>query len=110
TEYLLLHESGESVKLSGTGSGLDSGDKAHGKATTYALKYTLLYTFLTPTGKIDDADATHSEEHPAPIETKATVEAKIAAAKTKADLTKIKPLITKFGLSALATEKAGGLK
>src|SRR5690606_4653123 len=31
-------------------------------ATTYSLKYTLLYTFLTPTGKIDDADTTHSEE------------------------------------------------
>lgn len=61
TKYLLLHESGESVELSGYGHGVDSQDKGAGKATTYALKYTLLYTFLVPTGKIDDADAVHSE-------------------------------------------------
>lgn len=62
TKYLLLHESGESVELSGYGQGVDSQDKGAGKATTYALKYTLLYTFLTPTGTIDDADATHSDD------------------------------------------------
>jgi hypothetical protein len=48
TKYLLLHEKGA------------------GKATTYALKYTMLYSFLVPTGKIDDADATHSDEYEAP--------------------------------------------
>lgn len=62
TKYLLLHESGESIEISGYGHGVDSQDKAAGKATTYALKYALLYTFLVPTGKIDDADNLHSEE------------------------------------------------
>jgi len=66
TKYLLLHESGESIELSGYGHGIDSQDKGAGKATTYALKYTLLYTFLVPTGKIDDTDVTHSDELPAP--------------------------------------------
>lgn len=65
TKYLLLHESGESMELSGYGHGVDSQDKGAGKATTYALKYTLLYTFLTPTGSIDDSDNTHSDEIPA---------------------------------------------
>ena len=60
TKYLLAHESGESIELSGYGHGIDSQDKASGKATTYALKYCLLYTFLVPTGKIDDADKEHS--------------------------------------------------
>lgn len=58
TKYLLLHESGESVELTGYGHGTDTQDKSAGKATTYALKYTLLYTFLVPTGKIDDSDDT----------------------------------------------------
>jgi len=61
TKYLLLHVSGESQEISGYGHGVDSQDKAAGKATTYALKYALLYTFMTPTGKIDDSDNTHSE-------------------------------------------------
>lgn len=61
TKYLLLHESGESQVLSGYGHGVDSQDKGAGKATTYALKYALLYSFLVPTGKIDDADAHHSD-------------------------------------------------
>lgn len=56
SKYLLLHESGESIVLSGYGHGIDSQDKSAGKATTYALKYLLLYTFLVPTGKIADAD------------------------------------------------------
>ncbi len=62
TEYLLIHSSGESIKLAGYGHGVDNQDKGAGKATTYALKYALLYTFLIPTGKIDDADTTHSDE------------------------------------------------
>ena len=61
TKYLLLHESGESIEISGYGHGQDSQDKGAGKATTYALKYALLYTFLVPTGDIDDADKEHSE-------------------------------------------------
>jgi len=62
TKYLLCHESGESIELAGYGQGVDSQDKSAGKATTYALKYTLLYTFLVPTGTIDDADNTHSND------------------------------------------------
>ena len=62
TKYLLLHSSGESIELAGYGHGVDNQDKGAGKATTYALKYALLYTFLIPTGKIDDADTTHSDE------------------------------------------------
>lgn len=62
TKYLLLHESGESVELVGYGHGVDPQDKSAGKATTYALKNCLLYTFLTPVGKIDDSDTTHSND------------------------------------------------
>lgn len=62
TKYLLCHESGESIELTGYGHGTDSQDKTAGKATTYALKYALLYTFLVPTGTIDDADAHHSND------------------------------------------------
>lgn len=62
TKYMLLHESGESIELTGYGHGVDSQDKGAGKATTYALKNCLLYTFLTPVGKIDDTDNDHSEE------------------------------------------------
>jgi hypothetical protein len=63
TTYLLLHTSGESIELAGYGHGVDSQDKGAGKATTYALKYALLYSFLVPTGSIDDADSTHSDEY-----------------------------------------------
>lgn len=66
TSYILAHESGEFIEVSGYGHGVDSQDKAAGKATTYALKYLLLYLFLVPTGKIDDADAFHSDEKEAP--------------------------------------------
>lgn len=62
TKYLLLHESGQSITLSGYGHGVDSQDKSAGKATTYALKNCLLYTFLTPVGKIDDTDTKHSND------------------------------------------------
>jgi hypothetical protein len=60
TKYLLLHDSGESQVISGYGHGVDPQDKGAGKATTYALKNALLYTFLTPVGKMDDTDLTHS--------------------------------------------------
>lgn len=63
TKYLLVHESGESIELSGYGHGVDTQDKGAGKATTYALKYTLLYSFLVPTVKIDDTDKEHSDNH-----------------------------------------------
>jgi len=66
TKYMLLHESGESIELAGYGHGVDPQDKGAGKATTYALKNCLLYTFLTPVGKIDDTETTHSENIPTP--------------------------------------------
>lgn len=66
TKYLLLHSSGESIEVAGYGHGVDSQDKSAGKSSTYALKYALLYLFLVPTGKIDDADNTHSDEAPVP--------------------------------------------
>lgn len=62
TKYLLLHESGESIELSGYGHGVDAQDKGAGKATTYALKNCLLLSFLTPVGKMDDTDTTHSND------------------------------------------------
>lgn len=64
TKYLLSHTSGEWIILAGYGHGVDSQDKAAGKATTYAMKYTMLYTFAVATGRIDDPDATHSNDLP----------------------------------------------
>ena len=66
TSYMLLHESGEFIDLVGYGHGVDPQDKGAGKATTYALKNCLLYTFLTPVGKIDDTETTHSDDIPTP--------------------------------------------
>ena len=72
--YRLCHISGEWMNVVGYGHGVDSQDKAAGKATTYALKYALLYTFMIPTGKIDDADNTHSEDVPVlPKDTRKTL-------------------------------------
>jgi hypothetical protein len=64
--YLLLHTSGESIELCSYGHGVDSQDKASGKALTYSLKNCLINTFLTPVGKVDDTDATHSDSIPVP--------------------------------------------
>jgi len=64
--YTLLHESGESMNVCGYGHGVDPQDKGAGKATTYAMKNALLYTFLTPVGKIDDTETTHSNDIPTP--------------------------------------------
>ncbi len=75
TQYLLLHESGESQVIVGYGHGTDTQDKSAGKATTYALKYAMLYAFFIPTGKIDDSDNDHSNEKEVPKgkpDTKAT--------------------------------------
>lgn len=88
TTYLLCHTSGEWVELKGYGHGVDSQDKSAGKATTYALKYVLLYTFLVPTGKIDDADNTHSEDIKEPIKAQP---AKVKEPKKKELLTPIHP-------------------
>jgi hypothetical protein len=81
-KYLLLHDSGESIELVGYGHGIDTQDKGAGKATTYALKNCLLYTFLTPVGKIDDAETTHSNDLPI-AQTKEQIEAEIRVNKIK---------------------------
>jgi hypothetical protein len=95
TKYLLLHESGESLELAGLGHGVDSQDKGAGKATTYALKYTLLYTFLVPTGKIDDADNTHSDDIQAPKGLSiAEIQKKLDVCKTINELNALFPTIT----------------
>lgn len=55
-EILLVDtESGETVKLTGMGSGQDSGDKAVMKAQTAALKYAYLLSLAISTG--DDPEA-----------------------------------------------------
>ncbi len=81
-KYLLLHESGESIELCGYGHGVDNQDKGAGKATTYALKNCLLYTFLTPVGKIDDTDTTHSEDIKTPEKSQAKPKADIVELRT----------------------------
>jgi hypothetical protein len=100
TKYLLLHTSGESIELAGYGHGIDAQDKGAGKATTYALKNCLLYTFLTPVGKIDDTELTHSEAIATPPTTqpaKPAIEKKVLTndqfestqKATKAQITKV---------------------
>ena len=88
TRYLLAHESGESVELAGYGHGIDSQDKGAGKATTYAMKYALLYSFITPTGNIDDADKTHSDNIEVPKQKKPTVAKKKPVADKPKEKTK----------------------
>ncbi|KGE14573.1 ERF family protein [Sphingobacterium deserti] len=66
TKYMLMHTSGESMEIVGYGHGVDTQDKSAGKATTYALKNALLYTFLVPTGTLEDAENTHSDDHQVP--------------------------------------------
>lgn len=65
-KYMLLHISGENITIAGYGHGVDPQDKGAGKATTYAMKNALLYTFMTPVGKIDDTETTHSDDIPTP--------------------------------------------
>ena len=89
TRYMLLHESGESIEVEGYGHGVDSQDKSAGKATTYALKYALLYSFLVPTGDIDDADTTHSENSEVPKKTAKTAIEEVNKASSLNQLTAI---------------------
>ena len=51
-------ESGESVQISGIGSGQDSGDKAIMKAETAAIKYAYMLSFCIATGDDPEADNT----------------------------------------------------
>ena len=95
-KYMLLHESGESIELMGYGHGVDPQDKGAGKATTYALKNCLLYTFLTPVGKIDDTDTTHSEDikTPQPVKPVKPVKPKLGAKDAKTGIENKTPLAT----------------
>ena len=95
TKYLLLHDSGESIELAGAGHGVDAQDKGEGKALTYALKNTLLYTFLTPVGKIDDTETTHSNDVQAPK--------KVALSKKVSKPTG-KPVLTQEGFEHYSTK------
>ena len=73
------------MQIAGYGHGVDPQDKGAGKATTYALKNALLYTFLTPVGKIDDTDTTHSNDiAPPPSKQKKAPETKPKQTKTEA--------------------------
>jgi hypothetical protein len=90
TKYLLLHTSGESIELAGYGHGVDPQDKGAGKATTYALKNTLLYTFLTPVGKIDDADTEHSDDKSVPTKKTPKKLAEVTPEKYKEFVDKVK--------------------
>lgn len=96
TKYLLCHESGETQELCGYGHGVDAQDKGAGKALTYAYKNTLLYTFLTPVGKMDDTETTHSDDIATPqqpqvstAEMLKTSTAEMLKAKTKEEATAI---------------------
>jgi len=85
-EYILAHTSGQYIQIAGYGHGVDPQDKGAGKATTYALKNALLYTFLTPVGKIDDTDTTHSNDiAPPPSKQKKAPEPKPEPKQTKTE-------------------------
>ena len=102
TKYLLIHaESGESIELAGYGHGVDPQDKSAGKATTYALKNCLLYTFLTPVGKIDDTDLTHSKDiQQVPTKQKMSkADAKDMAAKLSSGLITLEKVKDQFELT-----------
>ena len=94
-KYMLLHTSGETIELAGYGHGVDSQDKGAGKATTYALKNCLLYSFLTPVGKIEDTDTTHSEDIIVPTEKKSlTLQLAENSAKNKIPLSEMELIYT----------------
>ena len=63
-------ETGESVQISGIGSGQDSGDKAIMKAETAAIKYAYMLSFCIATG--DDPEADNNTD----LNTQATAQAK----------------------------------
>lgn len=98
TKYLLLHTSGESIELAGYGHGVDTQDKGAGKALTYAYKNALLYTFLTPVGKMDDAELTHSDDIKTPTQQKTmpTKDDAIKAMKECKTIDELKACWTKY--------------
>ena len=92
-------------------NGFNDFDKGVGSAITYGERYFLLKYFHIATDEDDiDNPARKPESEPKPLATKEETEKKIAAAKTKGDLTAIKGDITRLGLGELATAKANTLK
>ena len=71
-------ETGESVQISGIGSGQDSGDKAIMKAETAAIKYAYMLSFCIATG--DDPEADNNTD----LNTQITPSPKVSTAKQKA--------------------------
>ena len=59
--HLTDMESGETVQITGLGSGQDAGDKAVMKAQTAAIKYAYLLSFAISTGDDPEADC-HTDE------------------------------------------------
>ena len=66
TIKLVDADSGESLEISGMGSGQDSGDKAVMKAQTAAIKYAYLLSFAISTGDDPEADQRTDEISSAP--------------------------------------------
>ena len=83
---LIDSESGESVIITGVGSGQDAGDKAVMKAQTAAIKYAYMMSFCIATGDDPEADA-KTDENSAGVP-----QNKNAAVKPKAAQTKAKPV------------------
>ena len=55
-------ETGESIQISGIGSGQDSGDKAIMKAETAAIKYAYMLSFCIATGDDPESDSKTDEQ------------------------------------------------
>ena len=112
TKYLLLHESGESIELAGYGHGVDPQDKGAGKATTYALKNCLLYTFLTPVGKIDDTESTHSNDIAVPVQKEKIPENGFGKLLlwVQEDLNRVEAAISRYELTASEIKTLRSLK
>ena len=64
---LLDAETGETVTITGLGSGQDSGDKAVMKAQTAAIKYAYLLSMAISTGDDPEADIKTDQEKPISI-------------------------------------------
>jgi len=100
--FSIIHvESGQIVDIPAYGHGIDSQDKAAGKATTYALKYALLYSFLVPTGSIDDADETHSNEQPTPPAKKPVTDFEAMKKAVTNDPSLLTKIVAQYELSAV---------
>lgn len=77
-------DSGESLEISGMGSGQDSGDKAVMKAQTAAIKYAYLLSFAISTGDDPEADQRIDESSSASSVLSATSTSRAFQQKSKA--------------------------